>query len=70
MPFAEEYAFPTEAEIGDSIPRTNDFMELFHVRWGCIRFDVFWGPELNLKVVFMPIRLAQVGPLRHNPGRA
>ena len=44
MPFAERYAFPTEAEIGGSnIPRTNDFKELFYVRWGCIRFDVFWG---------------------------
>jgi hypothetical protein len=56
MPFAEDYAFPTEAEIGGSIPRTNDFMELFYVRWGCIRFDAFWGPELNLKVVLKVYR--------------
>ena len=57
MPFAERYAFPTEAEIGGSnIPRTNDFKELFYVRWGCIRFDVFWGGELNLKVVLRVYR--------------
>jgi len=57
MPFAERYAFPTEAEIaGSNIPRTNDFKELFYVRWGCIRFDVFWGGELNLKVVLRVYR--------------
>ncbi|HWJ19043.1 MAG TPA: hypothetical protein VNR65_09990, partial [Geobacterales bacterium] len=51
MPFAERYAFPIDAEIGTSIPRTNDFKDLFYVRWGSIRFDVLWGDELNLKVV-------------------
>ena len=51
MPFAEKYAFPTDAEIGGSIPRTNDFKELFYVRWGRIQFDVFRGDDLNLKVV-------------------
>ncbi len=57
MSFAEHYAFPTEAEIGrGSIPRTNDFKELFYVRWGCVRFDVFWGAELNLKVVLKVYR--------------
>ena len=38
-------------ELGTSIPRTNDFKELFYVRWGNIWFNVFWGPDLNLKVV-------------------
>ena len=51
MPFAERYAFPIDAEIGTSIPRTNDFKELFYVRWASIRFAVSWGNELNLKVV-------------------
>lgn len=51
MPFAEKYAFPTDAEIGGSIPRTNDFKELFYVRWGRIQFDVFRGDDLNLKVI-------------------
>ena len=45
MPFAERYAFPIDAEIGTSIPRTNDFKELFYVRWGRIRFAVLWGDE-------------------------
>ncbi len=56
MPFAENYATPTEAEIGGSIPRTNDFKDLFYVRWGSIRFDVHWGVELNLKVVLKVYR--------------
>ena len=37
--------------LGTSIPRTNDFKELFYVRWANISFNVFWGHELNLKVV-------------------
>ena len=51
MPFAEKYAFPIDARIGTSIPRTNDFKELFYVRWGQISFNVFWGFDLNIKVV-------------------
>ncbi|MGA8156306.1 MAG: hypothetical protein WB822_08875 [Rhodoplanes sp.] len=51
MPFAERYAFPIDARIGTSIPRTNDFKELFYVRWRSIWFNVFWGPDLNIKVV-------------------
>ena len=51
MPIAEKYAFPTHAEIGTSIPRTNDFKEVFYVRWGRIHFDAFGGDDLNLKVV-------------------
>jgi hypothetical protein len=56
MPFAEQYACPIDAEIGTSIPRTNDFKELFYVRWGSIGFAVFWGDELNLKVVLQVYR--------------
>ena len=51
MPIAEKYAFPTHAEIGTSIPRTNDFKEVFYVRWGRIHFDAFGGDDLNVKVV-------------------
>jgi phosphatidylserine/phosphatidylglycerophosphate/cardiolipin synthase-like enzyme len=51
MPFAEKYVFPTDAEIGGSFPRTNDFKEIFYLRWGKIQFDHFAGDELNLKVV-------------------
>jgi hypothetical protein len=51
MPFAEKYARPADAEIGVSFPRTNDFKEVFHLRWGRIQFDVFKGGDVNLKVV-------------------
>ena len=51
MPIAEKYAFPTHAEIGTSIPRTNDFKEVFYVRWGRIHFDAFGRDDLNVKVV-------------------
>ena len=51
MQFAEQLAFPTEAKLGRNHPRTNDFKDLFYVRRGVIRFDMFWGEELNLKVV-------------------
>ena len=51
MPIAEKYAFPTHAEIGTSIPRTNDFKEVFYVRWGRIHFAAFGGDDLNVKAV-------------------
>ena len=51
MPIAEKYAFPTHAEIGTGIPRTNDFKEVFYVRWGRIHFDAFGRDDLNVKVV-------------------
>ena len=51
MPFAERYAIPIDVRIGTSFPRTNDFKELFYVRWGSIWFNVFWGHDINIKVV-------------------
>ena len=60
MPLAERYAFPIDARIGTSIPRTNDFKELFYVRWGSIWFNVFWGPDLNIKVVLNVYRSCAV----------
>jgi hypothetical protein len=51
MAFAEQYACPVDARLGTSIPRTNDFKELFFVRWGSIAFNAFWGTDLNIKVV-------------------
>ena len=57
MSFAEQYAFPTVAKLGHgTIPRTNDFKELFYVRWACVRFDAFWGADLNLKLVLKVYR--------------
>ena len=56
MAVAEQYARPTDAEIGASFPRANDFREVFYLRWGAIRFAVSWGDDLNLKVVLKVYR--------------
>ena len=60
MSFAEKYACPANAEIGPSFPRTNDFKEVFSLRWGKIQFDMFRGDELNLKVVLNVYRANDV----------
>ena len=51
MEFAEDFAVPIEGELGDSCVRLNDLKEPFSLRWGRIRFQVFWGSEVNLKVL-------------------
>jgi len=51
MSYAEQYAVPVDAELGSSFPRTNEFGELFFLRWGRIRFKVLWGASLNIKVI-------------------
>lgn len=51
MQFAEQLAIPTFGQLFPAIPRNNDFRELFFVRPGEILFDVFWGVEVNLKVL-------------------
>ncbi len=51
MKYAEQYARPTEGQMGHPFPRQNEFNEVFYIRWGQISFDVQWGPELNIKVV-------------------
>jgi hypothetical protein len=51
MEYAEQYAFPIESQLGTTFPRNNDFGETFYLRWGKIRFNVNWGPELNIKVL-------------------
>lgn len=51
MEFAEKFAVPFEGELGTSNPRCNEFGEIFRLRWGRVRFEVFWGVEINLKVV-------------------
>ena len=42
---------PVEGELGPLFTRRNEFNEGFFLRWGRIRFDVFWGAEANLKVI-------------------
>ena len=56
MSVAEDFAFPIEAQLGTTFPRRNDFGELFYLRWGKIRFEVNWGPELNIKVLLKVYR--------------
>lgn len=51
MEYAEKYALPVAGELGATFPRRNDLNELFYIRWGRIRFEVFWGVEVNIKVI-------------------
>lgn len=37
--------------MGPTFARRNDFNDVFFLRWGRIIFDVYWGPELNIKVL-------------------
>lgn len=56
MDFAEKYGSPVEGYLARSIKRTNDFKEVFYIRWGRITFDLSWGVEANLKVVIKVFR--------------
>ena len=56
MEFAEQYATPTDAQLGTPFAKRNDFKELFYLRWGKLRFDVRWGSELNIKVLLKVYR--------------
>ena len=56
MEYAEKYVTPTEARLGASFKRLNDFGEEFYLRWGKIRFTAHWGPELNVKVLLKVYR--------------
>lgn len=49
--YAEQFAIPVAGELGQNLPRSNDFKEWFYLRWGSIRFQVFWGIEANIKVI-------------------
>lgn len=56
MVFAENYAVPMEGSLGETFPRRNDLGDLFYLRWGMIRFAVFWGAEANIKVLLKVYR--------------
>jgi hypothetical protein len=60
MDFAERYAIPTEGHLGRSMRKTNDFKEVFYLRWGRIWFDMLWGDEANLKVVIKIYRSDEI----------
>jgi hypothetical protein len=56
MEYAEKYATPIAGKLGQHIRRSNDFKDIFFVRWGRIRFNAFWGEELNIKVILKVYR--------------
>ncbi len=51
MEYAERYATPGDGELHPSFRRANEFQEVFYIRWGQIRFNVHWGPGINIKVI-------------------
>ncbi|MBW7886719.1 MAG: phospholipase D family protein, partial [Caldilineaceae bacterium] len=56
MEYAEQYAVPTYGQLGTPFKKRNDTREGFYLRWGRIRFEVAWGPELNIKVLLLVYR--------------
>lgn len=56
MQWAESLAVPLEAQLGRAFPRCNEFGELFYLRWGSINFRVFWGTDVNIKVILKVYR--------------
>lgn len=56
MDFAENYATPIDGQLGTPFSKRNDFKDVFYLRWGKIRFDVRWGPDLNIKVLLKVYR--------------
>lgn len=56
MEFAEDFAVPIEGELSESLVRLNDLKEAFSLRWGRVRFQSSWGPEVNLKVLLRVYR--------------
>jgi len=54
--YAEQYASPFDAEIGEEFARNNDIGETFYLRWGKIRFETY-GPLCdNIKVIMRVLR--------------
>jgi phosphatidylserine/phosphatidylglycerophosphate/cardiolipin synthase-like enzyme len=56
MEFAEAFALPLDGKLAKSMPWRNDFKDTFFIRWGRIRFQLFWGAEVNLKVILKVYR--------------
>lgn len=56
QPIAEHFAKPTHGELGGSFARENDFNHQFFLRWGKIKFEMFYGAQINLKVVLKVYR--------------
>lgn len=60
MKYAEHFALPLWAEIGRNFAKKNDFGEVFYLRWGNIQFQVFWGVDVNVKVILKVYRQGNV----------
>jgi hypothetical protein len=56
MQIAEHYALPTHGNLGGSFQRVNDFNDKFYIRWGKIDFDVYYGVQVNVKVILKVYR--------------
>ncbi len=56
MQMAEQYAIPQHGTLGRFFSRTNDFNDLFYLRWGNIEFDVAYGAQANVKVILRVYR--------------
>jgi len=56
MEYAEQFAMPFDGKMGLNFPRQNDFREVFFLRWGRIKFNVFWGEDVNVKVILKVYR--------------
>ncbi len=51
MQFAEHFAKPLRGQLGGAFARVNDYNDQFFVRWGKLDFEVFYGVDVNLKIV-------------------
>jgi hypothetical protein len=56
MQVAEYYARPVFARLGEYFQRSNDFKDIFDLRWGRIEFDLNYGVSANIKVILKVYR--------------
>ncbi len=54
--YAEQFAKPVHGHLGGFFQRVNDFNDVFAIRWGQLEFDVFFGVQLNVKVILKVYR--------------
>jgi hypothetical protein len=54
--YAEQFVKPVHGQLGGFFPRVNDYNDSFNIRWGKIAFDVFFGVQVNVKVILKVYR--------------
>ncbi len=54
--YAEQFAKPVHGHLGGFFQRVNDFNDVFAIRWGQLEFDVFFGAQINVKVILKVYR--------------